>query len=233
MTIPSTLARVARMLSAMVFLVGSAQALTINFNTANSCFAANFGGTTCSLNPGAIQYQNAEGDIATLSFSQVPGTASGPGNLVSSNIGYGVFQLSYTPGQPGNTDLVAFGPATFLLNIVETSPSVIAYQTIVVTVGDSGDGTAPPVTGHVGPHSTDLELTFAPASVSYTVTTFSLVPSVQLLVDPTTSFGNTTIQGRIVGTVPEPASLGLLLTGLLSLTFLTRKKLVPQRALKS
>jgi hypothetical protein len=231
MKIPSTLARVLQVLGAGVCLVGSASALTINFNTGNSCFAANFGGTACSLTPGAVQYSNAEGDIATLTFGQATGTASDPSNTVDTDIGYGVFQLSYAPMGSG-TQLVNFGPTSFLLNIQETGPFSIAFQTIMVTVA-AQDGGGNNVSGQVGPNTTNLDLTFAPVSVNYTATTFSIVPAVQLLVDPTINMGNITIQGHLTASVPEPSAWLLLGTGLLTITVLSRKKLILQRISKS
>jgi hypothetical protein len=64
-----------------------------------------------------------------------------------------------------------------------------------------------------------------PVSVTYGSTTFSIVPAVQLLVAPTTSNGDTTIQGRLVDTgVPEPSTCALFGSGLLSVFMATRKK---------
>jgi len=220
MKIPSTLTRAAMLLSVGACLVSSLGAVTINFNTSSSCFAANFGGTTCSSSPGVLLYSGTGGDSATLSFAPTSSTVVVPPNT-SSNIGYGVFTLTFT-GNNGQL-ITNIAPETFILDVVQTAPYAYSYGEISVTISGPNGGV-----GYVGLDSSNLQATFNPLSVGDGETVYSLVPALQLIPESHSNGGALTIQGQVITTgVPEPKTITLmaLSLGLFGFAMTRRRKI--------
>lgn len=201
-------------------MVGNLGAVTIDFNTTSSCFAANFGGTTCSATPGAIVYSDSTGDAAILTFTPDSNSQVNVPPNVTSNIGYGTFQLTYT-GNPDNfIDITS--PSTFILVVFQTAPYAREYQEISVTISGSTTGN-----GYVGFASSNLQASFNPTVAGDGETTYSLVPAVQLIPESHSNGGALTIQGTVVTTgVPEPKTISLmaLSLGLVGFAVMRRRR---------
>jgi len=196
---------------AVLLMTASANA-TVIFNTTSSAFSG--GGLTL---PSLVVPGSA---TATLVFQTQPGASVNP--PPTSNVNYGIFTLACplctannAPGVIGAT----FAPFDFNLTITETSP----YSASGTFVGHSGGG-------QVYLNQSNISITWAPLQLGPGAnfgTTFFTTTLTTGIVNPTsgTNVGETTVQGAVGDIIPEPATLGLIGSGLIGLGLLRRKRL--------
>lgn len=213
------------LLGALIGLAGYASAdATYSFSGAFTEFnGSSSSGTSESL--GVI-----DGGDFTLSYT-IPGSSS-PNTVTapSTNINLGNFTLTCT--QPAsdvcNGDLVTFPAFTFVITLDDSTDGGIGTFT-----GASAGGT---VSDNFGTNagSSSIQIAWTPlqlgpgsngaSSGSFGANSFS-INSPALIVDPTTNGGVTSVQGIFDnGTVPEPATLGLVGSGLLLFGFVSRRR---------
>jgi hypothetical protein len=206
----TTLFRAALLISAGTFLSTDLGAVTINFNTASSCFAANFGGTRCSQTPGSAVFSNStNGDTATVTFTPDSGTATFAQGT-SFDFSYGSFQLNFSAGagDPGRTGYVAVPETTLVLAIDQTGATGDTFTDLTITI--SGDT---PTDGFVGYGRSNLQVSSDLVSVSVAngVSYYKIVPTVQMIPETNTSFAQFSFaQALDPAVAPEPGTMLLM-----------------------
>jgi hypothetical protein len=204
---------------AALFVVGtsaSAFALPIvTFTTSGAFSAGGSGGTVESVGLGtnnSIVFQDADGDRARITFGGNLTNADSP-----TNVQYGTMALSLV--STGDSNGVWNGNisgTTFALTINQTAPSNGSSSLNSVLTGTV-----------VQTDQTNFFLSFGPGALVFTSigdVNYSLQAN-YFLVPPAqgTLLGTTTLQGEL-STVPEPATMMLLGTGLLAAFRARRKK---------
>lgn len=140
-------------------------------------------------------------DLATLA---VPNSVNSP-----SNLSYGIFDVN----NGGSNTAVTVGAFTFDLTVHDLTDAGTA-----VFHGSSAGGT-------VANNSTNIVVSWSPTTSPAVGNQIFTIFTPTALVPPTTTAGETTIQGQVTPTVPEPASMLLMGAGLLGLGFVSKRKL--------
>ena len=207
------LIRAASITMAAVLLMAASANATVTFNTTSSVFSGDGLSLPSLVVPGSA--------TATLVFQTQPGASVNP--PPTSNVNYGIFTLACplctkqgVPGVMGAT----FAPFDFNLTITETSP----YAASGVFVGHSPGG-------QVYLDSSNITVTWNPLQLGPGAnfgSTFFTTTLTTGIVNPTsgTNVGESTVQGAVGDNfIPEPATLGLIGSGLIGLGLLRRKRL--------
>lgn len=198
-----------------LFATGTAGAMSINFY-ASGGFTSCSGCTIQSVTtqPFGDPYPNNQisytsgGSTININYADLA-TAANPANVSSpTQVSYGIFNVD----DSGATGSVAIGAFSFSLVVHDLTDSGTT-----TFIGSSAGGT-------LSHNQSTVSVSWSPLVGQVGATTWSVFTPTQL-VPPTTTAGETTIQGQVASGVPEPVSSALMGTGLLSLGFLARRKI--------
>jgi hypothetical protein len=195
-------------------VVGTAGASSINFfasGSFNSCtgcvintVAPAFGDTYTNNN---VQFMTGS-SVININYADLA-TATTLSNLNSPSLAsYGIFRVD----DAGATAPVTIGAFSFSLVIHDmTDAGTTTF------VGSSAGGT-------ISHNSSDVTVSWSPVTGAIGPVFWSIFTPTPL-VPPTTTNGETSIQGAVTSAIPEPASMLLMGAGLLGLGFVSRRKL--------
>ena len=211
-------------IAVFALLGGTVMADTVQYTTSGAftCGAATVG---CSTGTNSVTVNAGNGNTMTVTFA---GTNTAPfGVDAPSNISFGDLITSATGHGAGTTD----GSSSSDSGACATGPcadDIIFNLTINQTVPTVGQGTLTgELDGFIRINSSTglIDFFLTSDSVGIQDSLYSTVPDIQLLAPSTVHSGDTSLQGT-VSTVPEPASLALLGTGLLAGGNFVRRKLI-------
>ena len=193
---------------AALIMAGSAQATLIVYNETGSEFVS----PMVTFDLSGTGTNGATGDI--LFTNPGPSTVTPPSNLQ-----YGTFKVTCT----ACNDLTNPMTAAFV-----TFPA-FTFDLVINDVTDGGTHTfvGTSTGGKVTPTSSTVTVTWLPASEVFGPTTFEIASFTNINSPGSgTPLGTSTIDGHIdeAAGVPEPATLGLIGSGLLGLGMIARKK---------
>jgi hypothetical protein len=197
---------------ALFMMAANANAATITFNTLTSSFSG-----------GGLSLANSSGAAATLTFVPVPNTSI----TVPSNVNFGNFTLLCPTCT--TTSGTTFNPFIFNLIVTDVTDGNAVGKFVGTSVGtnvllNQSQITIGWLPVTLGPGTTNATSgNFGPTSFNITATTRIVAPNSGAEV------GSTTVEGDIAstpsaGTVPEPATFGMVGIGLVGLGLLRRKK---------
>jgi hypothetical protein len=198
--------------AAALLMAGGLSAANITFNTNGA--STGFNGTS------ALTLHQTSGSAATLTFTPNSSfTVATP-----SNVQYGDFQLSCnlcgnSPGGPSST----FGAFTFNLMVTDLTDNATG-----IFVGTSSGGAIFADLSPIDINWSPLQIgpgTASASSGNFGNTLFQIT-NLTRIVSPNngTPPGDTTVQGNVASTTPEPATFALIGSGLLAVAFARRKK---------
>ena len=145
------------------------------------------------------------GDTLTLTFSGI-----GSSNVNASPSTFASFG-TITTSATGSGATVAPG-TTLTINITQTNPS-------------AGSGfVAGSLTGTITQNSSDGQILFTVTSTTINGVLYEVANNPLALVPPNTNNGQTTVQGKITSTVPEPMTMILFGTGLAGIAAKARRR---------
>jgi len=148
---------------------------------------------------------------SSVTFNGSPLTVCPPCVTIPTTISLGQFQITST--SPTGDVFPSSGTDSFTLTVTQDLPSAGTATTSVASIS-----------GTISESSSNIIVTFAPASFNIGLVSYLLTPATYSLPAPNTGNPLGTVSVQAYAAIPEPASLGLIGAGLLGLGVLVRRR---------